>query len=84
MKKCSVCGETKPVADYYQQNGKPMKRCRDCQKSYARQWAVLTRTQILKTREKYVNHDYRTTKAHVRKNHNASSDRTNAHSESSA
>lgn len=84
MKKCSICEETKPVADYYQQNGKPMKRCRDCHKSYARQWAVLTRTQILKTREKYGESKYRTTKAHVRKNHNASSDRSEADSESTA
>lgn len=60
MKTCNICGETKPVSEYYLQIGKPMKRCKACQRAYARQWAELHKDKMMKTRAKYNNSVYRT------------------------
>lgn len=30
QKKCGLCGEAKPVSDYYPQNGRPAYRCKRC------------------------------------------------------
>lgn len=62
MRTCNVCGKEKPLSEYYLQAGKPMKRCKDCQRYYARQWAELQKDKMLKTRAKYHNSVYRTKK----------------------
>ena len=43
MKKCNVCGETKPLTEYYTKNnkGQPVKyasRCKSCDKIRVRDW----------------------------------------------
>lgn len=60
MKSCNSCNETKPVAEYYFQLGKPMNRCKECQKSYARQWSELNKKKMMETRAKYDISKYRT------------------------
>ena len=68
MKTCSICKETKPVADYYQQKGVPQKRCKECQKAYARKWNAQQYEKIIKVRERY-GIKYRT-KTTRKENHN--------------
>jgi hypothetical protein len=53
MMTCSICEIEKPVADYYQSNGKPQKRCKECQKAYARQWNAQHYEKIIKVRERF-------------------------------
>jgi hypothetical protein len=60
MKTCNICSETKPLADYYYQVGKPMRRCKSCQCAYARAWAELSKDKMLATRAKYKDSKYRT------------------------
>lgn len=67
MKICSICEETKPVTDYYRQNGKLMKRCKACQCAYVRQWSQLQKEKMMQTRAKYDGSKYRTKKANTRK-----------------
>lgn len=62
MRTCNICGETKPLDEYYYQLGKPMKRCKACQRAYARQWAELQKDKMLLTRAKYNDSKYRTKK----------------------
>jgi hypothetical protein len=69
MKTCSICNQTKPVTDYYQQKGKYMKRCKECQKTYARLWAAMHYEKALRTREKYGLSSYRTKQATHKENH---------------
>lgn len=63
MRTCNICGESKPLDEYYYQLGKPMKRCKACQCAYARQWAELQKDKMLLTRAKYNDSMYRTKRA---------------------
>jgi hypothetical protein len=38
-KKCSKCGEDKPISEYYLKNGKPNNPCKGCVREQAAQWA---------------------------------------------
>lgn len=55
-----MCNKTKPLEEFYYQKGNPMRRCKECQRAYAREWAEINRDAMLKNRAKYYNSKYRT------------------------
>jgi hypothetical protein len=61
-KTCNICYEEKPLEQFYIQKGKPMCRCKDCQRMYARKWHQLNKLKMMETRAKFHNSRYRTKK----------------------
>lgn len=39
MRKCKVCGEEKPITEFYKHAGYPDTKCKECAKAYSRRYA---------------------------------------------
>lgn len=59
MEPCKFCKKIKAVSEYYFRLGKPMMRCKECQRSYAGQWSALSKEKIMETKAKYNLSKYR-------------------------
>lgn len=53
MKKCTKCGEVKPLGDYYLQNGRHMAQCKECKKAAARARFEEKREEVIEKNREY-------------------------------
>lgn len=53
LRKCMLCGQTKPLEDYYWSHGKRMTRCKECHKGYVKMWRKHHREQVKEHRKRY-------------------------------
>ena len=53
MRKCKVCGEVKPITDYYKHAGYYDTKCKECAKAYSRQYQREHREERIAYSRKY-------------------------------
>lgn len=58
---CNICYKEKGE-EFYKQNGRFMKRCKDCHCKYMRKWHQLNKAAMLDVRKRYYNTQNRTRK----------------------
>lgn len=75
MKRCSRCGETKPIVEFSLTHGKPHTYCRPCHREYNREWREANPWKMQAAKRRWRQEHPEEVKAYRRKSYEAKKER---------